>query len=96
VDDPYTIDTGNPGDPPRPVVDMGAYEVPYLRGDGNCDGVVDFDDVSPFVSALVDQARDEVRYPGCPWLNADINGDAGVDFDDINPFVECLGQSTCP
>lgn len=34
VDDPDTADTGNPGDPPRPVVDMGAYEyspVPAAR-----------------------------------------------------------------
>jgi parallel beta-helix repeat protein/predicted outer membrane repeat protein len=96
VDDPYQADTGNPGDPPRPVVDMGAYEVPFLRGDANCDGVVDLDDINPFVTALVSQASYEARYPGCPWLNGDTNGDGSVDFDDINPFVKCLVASGCP
>jgi len=67
VDDPYKADTGS-GTPP--IVDMGAYEVPFLRGDANCDGGVDLDDISPFVLALVDQTRYEVRYPGCPWLNS--------------------------
>jgi len=90
VDDPYTPDTGNPGDPPRPVVDMGAYEVQFGRGDANCDGVVDFDDINPFVKALIGQGTYEAKYPGCPWLNGDINGDGSVDFDDINPFVKLV------
>jgi len=96
VDDPYKADTGNPGDPPRPVVDMGAYEVQFLRGDANCDSVVDLDDINPFVMALVSQASYEARNPGCPWLNGDVNGDGAVDFDDINPFVRCLIAGGCP
>jgi len=75
---------------------MGAYEVPFLRGDANCDGVVDLDDINPFVMVLVSQATYEARYPGCPWLNGDISGDASVDFDDINPFVKCLVAGACP
>jgi hypothetical protein len=66
------------------------------RGDLNCDGFVDFDDINPFVMALVSQAGYEARYPGCPWLNGDINGDGSVDFDDINPFVRCLVSGGCP
>jgi hypothetical protein len=97
VDDPATHDTGDPGSPPQPVVDMGAYEyqVSIGRGDLNCDGVVNFDDISPFVTALVSQTTYEARYPGCPWLNGDINGDGAVDFDDISPFVGCLVAGGC-
>ena len=69
---------------------------PYVTGDMNCDGVVDFDDISPFVTALVGQAAYKARYPTCRWLNADCNHDGLVDFDDINPFVKCLINQGCP
>ena len=59
-------------------------------GDLNCDGVVDFDDIDPFVLALGGQAGYEVAWPGCRWLNADCNGDGEVDFDDIDAFVATL------
>jgi beta propeller repeat protein len=65
-------------------------------GDLNCDGAVNFDDINPFVTALVSQAGYEARYPDCRWLNADINLDGAVDFDDINPFVRCLVAGRCP
>ena len=55
-----------------------------------CDGGVSFDDINPFVRALIGQDTYEAKYPGCPWLNGDINGDGTVDFDDINPFVKLL------
>jgi len=67
-----------------------------LRGDLNCDGAVDFDDINPFVTALVGRAGYEAAYPWCNWLNADINGNGAVDFDDINPFVSCLVAGECP
>ncbi len=66
------------------------------RGDLNCDGVVNFDDINPFVLALVSQAAYEATYPNCLWLNGDINRDGVVNFDDINPFVACLVAGTCP
>jgi hypothetical protein len=63
-------------------------------GDLNCDGVVDFGDIDPFVEAL--------SYPGgenwpfdCPWLTADCNRDGDVTFDDIDPFVALIG-TPCP
>jgi hypothetical protein len=65
-------------------------------GDLNCDGAVNLDDISPFVTALVGRAGYQARYPRCHWLNADINGDGSVDFDDINPFVRCLVSAQCP
>jgi hypothetical protein len=66
------------------------------RGDLNCDGGVDFDDINSFVQALVSRSGYEARYPGCRWLNGDIDGDGDVNFDDIGPFVKCLVQNGCP
>jgi len=56
-------------------------------GDVNCDGLVDFADINPFVIALTDRPGYESRYAGCNWYNADCNGDGKVDFADINAFV---------
>jgi hypothetical protein len=61
------------------------------RGDCNCDGQVDFDDINPFVAILGGA-------PPCSPYNADVNGDGVIDFDDINPFVAALsgGSRVCP
>jgi hypothetical protein len=65
-------------------------------GDLNCDGVVDFGDINPFVLYLSDFSAWQVAYQGCNPLNGDINGD-GVygtgSFGDINPFVALMVQS---
>ncbi len=63
-----------------------------LPGDLNCDGVVNFDDIDPFVIALTGQAGYEAAYPDCRWLNADCNGDGLVNFDDIDAFVALVGS----
>jgi len=63
---------------------------PFLRGDVNCDGLVNFGDINPFVLALTNPVVYAIRYPDCPINNADINGDGLVDFGDINPFVAML------
>jgi hypothetical protein len=60
------------------------------RGDMNCDGAVDFDDINPFVTALVSPASYNAQYPDCYWFSGDCNLDGTVDFDDINPFVGLL------
>jgi hypothetical protein len=70
--------------------------ITLIRGDMDCDGGVDFDDINPFVSALVSRAGYEATYPWCNWLNGDCNHDGTVDFDDINPFVRCLVAGQCP
>jgi hypothetical protein len=72
------------------------YRFQWRPGDMNCDGYVDFDDINPFVTALVSQQGYESRYPDCVWLNGDIDGSGAVNFDDINPFVACLVNGECP
>jgi len=64
----------------------------YPLGDMNCDTVVDFEDINPFVTALSGQSIYETAYPDCVWLNADCDQDGDVDFDDISPFVSLLGS----
>ena len=63
----------------------------YPLGDANCDGVLDFDDINPFVLALSDPSAYQAAYPGCPLDNSDCNQDGIVNFDDINAFVALLG-----
>ncbi len=66
-------------------------ETVYVVGDTNCDGVVNFDDIDPFIVALSGQTAYEAAYPACRWLNADCNQDGSVDFDDIDAFVALIG-----
>jgi len=49
-----------------------------LLGDVNLDGVVDFLDISPFISVLATGVFQE---------EADVNGDGSVNFLDISPFI---------
>ena len=64
--------------------------VGFCPGDMNCDGSIDFDDIDPFVTALISDGDYRATYPDCVFLNADINNDQSVDFNDIDPFVELL------
>jgi subtilisin-like proprotein convertase family protein len=64
----------------------------HRPGDVNCDGLMDFDDINPFVLALVGEQSYRNQYAGCDYTLADVNGDGQVDFDDINPFVALLTQ----
>lgn len=64
---------------------------PTLRGDMNCDGAVDFDDIDPFLTALSGRAAFETLYPDCNWLSGDIDNDGGVNSNDVDPFVALLG-----
>ncbi len=60
-------------------------------GDLNCSGSVGFDDINPFVTALVGgPVAYAAEYPGCNYYNGDIDGDGEVGFSDINPFVDLL------
>jgi hypothetical protein len=61
-----------------------------LLGDLNCDGAVDFLDIDPFVTALVNPAAFAAAQPDCPRTQADINTDGAVNFFDIDPFVALL------
>jgi hypothetical protein len=66
------------------------------RGDVNCDGVVDFGDINPFVLILSNFPAWQQHYPGCPAENGDIDGNGSVGFEDINPFVALIVQSPFP
>ncbi len=59
-------------------------------GDLDCDGRINFDDITPFVVALASPAAYAAQYPDCRLLNADAGGDGDVDFDDIDGFVDLL------
>jgi len=54
---------------------------PFLLGDTNQDGVVDFSDIPSFISIL---------QSGTFLDEADVNGDGVVDFSDISFFVALL------
>jgi probable HAF family extracellular repeat protein len=63
---------------------------PSSHGDANCDGVVSFGDINPFVLALTNPAGYQAAFPDCNLLIADMNDNGFVDFGDINAFVSLL------
>jgi choice-of-anchor B domain-containing protein len=65
------------------------------RGDVNCDGQVDFNDIDAFVTALTGEDNFNEQYPDCFYEVADANCDGSVAFDDIDPFVACLVHGGC-
>ncbi len=67
-----------------------------VRGDMNCDGAVNAQDVTPFVEALLDPAAYAAAFVCCRIQNADINGDGTVDGLDIAPFTNCQFSGHCP
>ncbi len=67
-----------------------------LVGDLNCDGVVNFDDITAFSLALSDPATYATTYPGCPMILGDVNGDTLVNFDDITDFAALLSGTQMP
>ncbi len=66
-----------------------------LRGDLNCDGLVNFDDIDPFVTALANPTGYAEQYPTCRIEYGDVDCDTNVNFDDIEGFVGCL-VGACP
>ncbi len=61
-------------------------------GDLNCDGRVDFDDITALLTALSGEAEYAQAYPGCHYLRADCNRDGGVDLEDIDAFLTQLAR----
>ena len=57
------------------------------HGDVNLDGIVNFLDISPFITVLA--------AGGSPAQEsqADCNGDGGVSFLDISPFIQALASA---
>ncbi|MCH7686041.1 MAG: hypothetical protein IH899_05065 [Planctomycetes bacterium] len=64
-----------------------------LLGDMNGDGVLDLDDVGPFVQALVNRAAyDAQGFPVAdPEAVGDMNGDGAFDLGDTASFSELFG-----
>ena len=59
-------------------------EIPdFLLGDVNRDGVVDFFDISPFITVL---SGGEFQ------LEADMDQNGSVNFFDISPFITALSS----
>ncbi len=65
-------------------------ECELLRGDLNCDGLVNAFDIDPFVLALTDPEAYAAAYPACDYRLADCNHDGLVNAFDIDPFVVIL------
>ncbi len=65
-------------------------ECEVVLGDMNCDGVLSFADINPFVLALLDPVAYAAAYPGCDPLNGDFSGNGSLGFEDINGFVAAL------
>lgn len=57
------------------------FEANLVLGDSNCDGVVDFQDISPFIAVLVS---------GQYSIKSDTNRNGSVEFADIPPFISML------
>jgi hypothetical protein len=68
--------------------------LPFGVGDLNCDGVVDFFDINPFVLALTAGRTYEEEYPDCDRLLGDINQNNVFNYFDINLFVDLLLDRT--
>lgn len=61
-----------------------------VAGDANCDGVLNLDDVEPFVLALIDPVQYSAMYPACSTSSCDMNSDAALDAVDIVQFATAL------
>jgi hypothetical protein len=61
-----------------------------LRGDMNCDGARESDDVAPFALALTDPGAYAGQYPECTEFQADVNADGRCDGEDIQELVRLL------
>jgi hypothetical protein len=66
------------------------HKPPFIFGDLNCDGFVDFTDIDPFVLALINPAEYTRQLPNCDMDTADVNDDGAIDFYDIDPFIGAL------
>jgi len=66
-----------------------------LRGDANCDGVVNAFDIDAFVLALTDPDQWYQQYTCDIYCVADCNCDYVINAFDIDMFVSCLTQGGC-
>ncbi|MGE0478921.1 MAG: hypothetical protein AB7Q17_00490 [Phycisphaerae bacterium] len=82
-------------DPTDPISFPGGSPV-FLRGDCNCDGLVNNFDIDPFVAALIGGRAAYLGIGGAVecWERrrcwGDVNGDGAINNFDIDPFVALL------
>ncbi len=81
VEDSGNLPVSWEGIAPNPGAFSVPTQPPFLLGDTNQDGIVDFSDIPSFISIL--QNGDFLE-------EADINGDGVVDFADISFFIDLL------
>lgn len=62
--------------------------VPVLKGDMNCDGELDMQDVEPFALALIDAVGYGNAHPACDIRRADMNCDRAINGLDVQGFVD--------
>ncbi len=68
------------------------------RGDANCDGQVNFDDIDYFVAALIAESNWNALFSGsppCSYFSNDCDDNGIVNFDDVDPFVAALTSGVC-
>ncbi len=65
-----------------------------LDADPGCDGFLSFDDIQPFVTALLDRDAYATTYPECFLFSADRNGDGKLDGLDVKVFTAELLDAT--
>jgi hypothetical protein len=63
---------------------------PVIPGDTNCDGLINGNDIQPFVLAVVSPTQYTGQYPSCNILSADINSSGTITTADVAPFVQLL------
>lgn len=79
------------------IPNIGAVSVllnPFIVGDGNCDGVVDLDDLLPVLTAVVSVEGYPDWFPDCRtgiWA-VDCNQDAQVNFADLVALLDYLSR----
>lgn len=62
------------------------------KGDMNCDRLIDFQDIDPFVAVLSGGTCCDGT-----GFNCDVDGNGSIGFEDIDPFVLLLSSgATCP
>ena len=61
-----------------------------VRGDMNCDGIVNGLDIDGFTLALTDPAGYENAFSTCNLLNGDFTGDDATDFADLQAFIDLV------
>jgi len=87
IEDLCTVDSGNPGTPGPPVVDMGAYE--FLPADIDSSGAVNLYDLSMLALHLGET--------GCGRCGgANLNCDVKVDFNDLRLLTDWWLAGTEP